>query len=76
MSRSQPKPICPARLMRRTSELPERAAVATKRLERFNVVVKTLFQDENFTTLLQAESMLGLPFCLFSAAVGGKPEKL
>jgi hypothetical protein len=37
---------------------------------RTNAVIQTLFQDENFTTLLRAESMLSLPGCLSSAAKG------
>jgi hypothetical protein len=65
------KPTGDACHVRRSAELPERAASAARSLERFNAVIKTLFQDENFTTLLRAESMLSLPGCLSSAAKGG-----
>jgi hypothetical protein len=57
--------------LRKTSELPERAALAAKRLERFNSVIEILFQDENFITLLRAESMLTLPTFLASTSKGG-----
>ena len=57
--------------VRKTSELPERAALAAGRLARFDAIIKTLFEDENFITLLRAESMLSVPNCLSSTAGGG-----
>lgn len=57
--------------VRKTSELPERAASAARSLARFNGVIKTLLQDEHFITLLRAEAMLSMPGCLSSAARRG-----
>jgi hypothetical protein len=71
MRPSKPKATGDACHVRKTSELPERAASAARSLARVNAVIKALFQDENFTTLLRAESMLSLPACLSSAAKGG-----
>lgn len=70
MKSPKPKATGDACHVRKTAELPERAASAARSLERFNTVIKTLFQDENFTTLLRAEAMLSLPGCLSSAAKG------
>jgi hypothetical protein len=71
MRRSKPKATGDACHVRKTSELPERAASAARSLARVNAVIKALFQDENFTTLLRAESMLSIPASLSSAAKGG-----
>ena len=56
----------------KTSELPERAGLARKSLERVNVVFQSLFQDEYFFTLLCSESMASIPDYLLSAVPGGR----
>jgi hypothetical protein len=70
MSDSKRKPSGDSSHMRKTSELPERAGLAARRLCRFNAVINALFQDENFITLLRAESMPSMPSSLFSASKG------
>ena len=54
------------------AKLPARAAWATERVDRFNTVFRSLFQDEYFSTLLRGESMLSLPNCLLAATRGGR----
>lgn len=71
MRRPKPKAMGDACHVRKSAELPQRALSAARRLERFNGIIKTLFQDEHFITLLRAESMLSLPGCLSSAAREG-----
>jgi hypothetical protein len=44
-----------------TSALPDRAASAASGLRRLKEVFKQLFSDENFVTLLRAESMTAIP---------------
>lgn len=44
-----------------TSALPGRADSAAERLRVLNEILKSLFSDENFITLLQAESMTEIP---------------
>ena len=56
-----------AGMLRRTLELPARAAWAKRHLDAVTSVMTTLFADDNFVTLLRAESILTLPKCLASA---------
>ena len=41
--------------------LPKRAELVAKQLDLFNAVFLRLFSDENFVTLLRAESMSSIP---------------
>jgi hypothetical protein len=47
--------------VRNTKALPERAQSVAKNLEAMNAVFGYLFGDENFITLLEAESLTALP---------------
>jgi hypothetical protein len=47
--------------VRNTKALPERAQSVAKNLETVNAVFGHFFEDENFITLLEAESMTALP---------------
>ncbi len=47
--------------VRNSLALPERAATAAKLLCTLNTVFGELFADENFVTLLQAESLTTIP---------------
>jgi hypothetical protein len=47
--------------VRNSLALPERAATAAKLLRNSNAVFGDLFADENFVTLLQAESLTTIP---------------
>jgi hypothetical protein len=47
--------------VRNSLALPERAATAAKLLCNSNAVFGELFADENFVTLLQAESLTTIP---------------
>ena len=47
--------------VRNSLALPERAATAEKLLRDSNAVFGDLFADENFVTLLQAESLTTIP---------------
>jgi hypothetical protein len=47
--------------VRNSLALPERAATAAKLLCNLNAVFGELFADENFVTLLQAESLTAIP---------------
>ncbi len=44
--------------------LPKRAYSVARHLEMFNATFKKLFSDENFVTLLRAESMTTIPIHL------------
>jgi len=57
-----------------TLALPERAEAVAQRLEQVNAVFADLFSDENFVTLLRAESMTTIPrylMALFEKATDG-----
>ena len=43
--------------------VPKRAALVTRHLRTLNEIFATLLSDENFVTLLRAESMTGVPAC-------------
>jgi hypothetical protein len=43
--------------------VPKRAALVAQHLRTLNGVFATLLSDENFVTLLRAESMMGVPAC-------------
>lgn len=47
--------------VRNSRALPERAATAAKLLSNSNAAFSNLFADENFVTLLQAESLTTIP---------------
>lgn len=44
-----------------STALPERAAFVERQLTVINSVFKTLFSDENFRTLMRAESLAAVP---------------
>jgi hypothetical protein len=50
--------------VKNTKALPERAQSVAKNLEAINAVFGHFFEDENFITLLEAESLTALPKCL------------
>jgi hypothetical protein len=50
--------------VRNTRALPERAASVGKSLQLVFSVFRTLFSDENFLTLLEAETLIAIPLCL------------
>jgi hypothetical protein len=50
--------------VRNTRALPERAASVGKSLQLLRSVFRTLFSDENFLTLLEAEALTAIPLCL------------
>jgi len=52
--------------VRNTLALPMRAEAVAQYLQRVNEVFTNLFSDENFVTLLRAESMTTLPNCLMT----------
>ena len=43
--------------------VPERASMVAQHLRTLNGIFSALFADENFVTLLRAESMTGVPAC-------------
>ena len=58
----------------KTRALPVLAASATQSIEKFSAVLGKLFADENFVTLLEAESLTAIPTVLrtvFEAARDG-----
>lgn len=60
-------PVCgDASHLHKTLELPGRAAKSTQRLVLLKGTLRGLLEDENFVTLLRAESMLMVPSCLLS----------
>jgi hypothetical protein len=50
--------------VRDTRALPGRAASVGKSLQLLCSVFRTLFSDENFLTLLEAETLVAIPVCL------------
>lgn len=50
----------------KTKALPNLASATTKRLQMLTGVLSQLFSDENFVTLLEAESMTAIPATLRS----------
>jgi len=50
--------------VRNTRALPERAASVGKSLQLLCSIFRTLFSDENFLTLLEAETLIAIPLCL------------
>ena len=53
--------------VRTARALPELADLAAKKLEMLRSVLSELFTDENFVTLLEAESLTAIPAVLRSA---------
>jgi hypothetical protein len=52
--------------------LPQRAATVARHTSVLNSVFKKLFSDENFRTLMRAESVTAVPACLnYSLEKGG-----
>ena len=70
MKPSTRKPTGDSSHLRKTSELPGRALSAANRLCGFKAIFEVLLQDENFITLLRAESKASMPAYLFSDAMG------
>jgi hypothetical protein len=52
--------------VKNTLALPERADAVAQDLRCVNAVFANLFSDENFVTLLRAESMTTIPKCLMT----------
>ncbi len=52
--------------IKNTLALPVRADAVAQCLHRINEVFANLFSDENFVTLLRAESMTTIPKCLMT----------
>ena len=52
--------------VKNTLALPERADAVAQYLRCANAVFASLFSDENFVTLLRAESMTTIPKCLMT----------
>jgi hypothetical protein len=67
------RPICgDAAHLYKTLELPSRSAKSLQHFRVLKTTVLRLLEDENFVTLLRAESMLTVPSCLL--AVGWKEK--
>jgi hypothetical protein len=49
---------------RNTRALPERAAATARSVQLFDATFRTLFADENFVTLLEAEALTEIPVWL------------
>jgi hypothetical protein len=55
-----------------STALPQRAATVARHISVVNSVFTKLFSDENFRTLMRAESMTAVPACLKSPLEEGE----
>jgi hypothetical protein len=66
-------PVCgDASHLYKTLELPNRAARSSQSFHLLKTTILRLLEDENFVTLLRAESMLTVPRCLLADEPEGK----